>query len=196
MRLLDSSFYWWVNRLSSYLLLSGVWLLCSSLVITLFPATVALFSVFRAWQDNPDEAFYIPFLTRFREHFGGDFLLGLLWLLLAALLVLNAVLLPQLPSPIRPPAFALLALAAVLYLATSIFIVPLRVRTSLGLWASVRAALILGMTQLGTTALCVLTLTLAGVAFWFSPPSLLVSGVAAGQLIYVLCDRRLKRLFT
>jgi uncharacterized membrane protein YesL len=196
MRLLDSSLYWWVNRLSSYLLLSGLWLLCSSLLLTLFPATVAMFAVFRAWQENPDEAFYLPFLTRLRTHFGGDLVLGLVWLFLAALLLLNAALLPRLPPPARPPAFALLALAAVLYIAASVFLVPLRVRTSLGLWASVRAALILGMTQLGTTALSVLALALAGVAFWFFPPSLLVSGVAVGHLSFRLCDRRLKRLFT
>ena len=74
MQLLNSRFYWWVNCLSSYLLLSGLWLLCSVPIITLFPATVALFAVFRAWQDNPDDAFYLPFLARFRQHFVKDFL--------------------------------------------------------------------------------------------------------------------------
>ena len=174
-----------------------MWLLCSSLLVTLFPATVALFAVFRAWQENPNEAFYLPFLAHMRGRFGGDFVLGLVWLLLAALLLLNAALLPRLPPPARAPAFALLALTAVLYAAASVFLAPLRVvRTSLGLWASARAALILGMTQLGTTALSVLALVLAGVLFWVFPPSLLVSGIAVGHLTFRLCDRRLKRLFT
>lgn len=196
MKLLDSRFYWWVNRLSSYLLLSGLWLLSSALVVTLFPATAAMFAVFRAWQDNPDDAFYIPFLARLREHFGRDLALGLLWLLLAALLGLNAALLPQVPPPPRPFAVALLALAALLYLVASVFIFPLRVSTTLGLWASAKAAVILGMTQLGTTALCVLVLALVGVAFWFFPPSLLISAAVAGHLIFMLCNRRLKRIFT
>lgn len=196
MRLLDSRVYWWVSRLSSYLLLSGLWLLCSSPVLTFFPATVAMFAVFRAWQDNPDEAFYLPFLARLRGYFVSDFVLGLLWLLLAALLLLNAMLLPQVPSPVRPPAFGLLALGGLLYLAASIFIFPLQVRTSLGLRANARAAVVLGMTQLGTTVLCTLVLTLAGTAFWYFPPSLFLSGAAAGHLVYGLCSRRLGHFFT
>ncbi len=196
MRLLDNQFYWWLNRLSSYLLLSGLWLLSSSLVITLFPATVAMFAVFRAWQDNPDDAFYIHFFARFRTSFGQDFLLGLLWLLVAALLVLNALLVPQVAAPLRPLVFALIALGAVLYFAASVFIFPLRVGTTLGLWASVRAAVILGMTQLGTTALCLGVLVLAGVAFWFFPASLLLSGTVAAHLVYRLCYRRIAQIFT
>ena len=196
MRLLDSRFYWWVNRLSSYLLLSGLWLLCSIPVITLFPATMALFAVFCAWQDNPDDAFYLPFLARFRQHFGKDFLLGLLWLFVAVLIVLNALLLPQVPPVLRPPAFALLVLGAVMYLAATIFVFPLLATYPLSLWAAVRAAVILGMTQLGTTLLCVGVLVLIGAAFWVFPSSLLVSTAVACHLIYKLCHRRLTRIFT
>lgn len=196
MRLLDSRFYWWVNRLSSYLLLSGMWLLFSSLVVTLFPATTALCAVFRAWEENPDDAFYIPFLTRLREHFGKDFALGLLWLLLAALLVLNASLLNLVAPTLRPFVVALLTLAILLYVVASVFIFPLRVSTTLGVWASAKAAVILGMTQLGTTALCLLVLTLVGAAFWFFPPSLLITASVAGHLLFKLCDRRLERIFT
>lgn len=196
MRLLDSRFYWWANRLSSYLLLGGLWLLCSSLIVTLFPATTAMFAVFRAWQDNPDDAFYLPFLARFRQHFGKDFLLGLLWLLIAALLVLNVLLLPQVPSALRPPAFALLALGAVIYLVGTVFVFPLLVTYPLSMWAVVRSAVILGMTQLGTTALCVGVLVLAGAAFWVFPPSLLLGAAVAGHLIYGLCYRRMERVLT
>lgn len=196
MRLLDSRLYWWLNRLSSYLLLGGLWLFLSSPVITFFPATAALFAVFRAWQDNPDDAFYLPFFRRFREHFRSDLLLGLLWLLVPALLVANVALLPQLPPALRPPLFALLLLCGLLYAASSTFIFPLRASTTLGMLASARAAVVLGMTQLGTTALCLLAVAGAAAAFWLFPPSLLVGGVGAAHLIYGLCYRRIKDLAT
>ncbi len=196
MRLLDSRFYWWLSRLSSYLLLGGLWLLCSSLIVTLVPATAALFAVFRAWQDNPDDAFYGPFFARFRSSFMSDFLLGLLWLLIPALLAVNFVLLPQLAPALRPLVFALMALGALLYLAASVFLFPLRVSTTLGPWAAARAALILGMTQFGTTALCIGVLLLAGAAFWFSPLTLLFSVTATGHVIYGLCYRRIAQIFT
>ncbi len=194
MRLLDSRFYWWLNRLSSYFLLSGLWLLSSSLIVTLFPATTAMFAVFRAWQDNPDDAFYVHFLARFRAFFWQDFVLGLFWLLVPALLVLNFVLLPRLDVWLRPPAFALVALGTVLYAAASVFVFSLRVGTVLGPWAAARTALILGMTQLGTTALCVGVFALAALAFWWFPASLLVSAAATGHVTYRLCYRRLERL--
>ena len=155
-----------------------------------------MFAVFRAWQDNPDDAFYIPFFARFRSSFLQDLLLGLLWLFVAALLVLNALLLPHVTTALRPLVFALIALGTVLYAAASVFIFSLRVSTTLGLWASIRAAIILGMTQLGTTALCLGVLILAGVAFWFFPASLLLSGTVAGHVIYRLCHRRIEKIFT
>ena len=196
MRLLDSRFYWWAGRLSSYLLLSGLWLLCSSLIVTLIPATTAMFAVFRAWQDNPDDAFYLPFFARFRAAFLPDFLLGLFWLLIPGLLALNFILLPQVALWLRPPLFALILLGAVLYLAASVFLFPLRVSTTLGPWAAARTALILGMTQLGTTALCVGVLLLSAVAFWLFPASLLLSVAATGHVTYRLCHRRLQEIFT
>ena len=196
MRLLDSRFYWWAGRLSSYLLLSGLWLLCSSLIVTLVPATTAMFAVFRAWQDNPDDAFYLPFFARFRASFLPDFLLGLFWLLIPGLLALNFILLPQVALWLRPPLFALVLLGAVLYLAASVFLFPLRVSTTLGPWAAARTALILGMTQLGTTALCVGVLLLSAVAFWLFPASLLLSVAATGHVTYRLCHRRLQQIFT
>lgn len=196
MRLLDSRFYWWANRVSSYLLLSGLWLLCAAPIITLFPATAAMFAVFRTWRDNPDDAFYLPFLERLRRHLGGDVLLGLLWLLAAALLALNALLLAQVPPTVRVPGFALLVLGCVLYLAATVFIFPVLVSYPPGPWACARASVVLGMTQLGTTALCLGVLLMAGVAFWLFPPSLLVTPAVAGHLIYGLCRRRFNHLFT
>ncbi len=195
MRLLDNRFYWWANRASSYLLLGGLWFLCSLPVVTLFPASAAMFATFRAWQDNPDDAFYLSFFARLRGFFLKDFGLGLGWLLFAGLLVLNALLLPQLVPALRSLGVALLALATVLYLAATMFVFPLRVMRPLSAWGSVQAAVVLGMTQLGTTALCLLVWALAGLALWTFPPSLVVSVPVAGHLCYWLCERRLRRVF-
>lgn len=196
MRLLDNRFYWWANRASSYLLLGGLWLLCSLPVVTLFPASAAMNATFRAWQDNPDDAFYLPFFARLRGFFLRDFGLGLGWGLFAGLLVLNALLLPRLDPALRSLGVALLALAAVLYLAATVFIFPLRVVRPMSAWGSVQAAVVLGMTQLGTTALCLIVWAVAGLALWTFPPSLIVSVPVAGHLCYRLCERRLKRIFS
>lgn len=195
MRLLDNRFYWWLNRASSYLLLGGLWLLCSFPVVTLFPASAAMHAVFLAWQENPDDAFYIHFFARLRRFFWQDFGLGLLWLLFAGLLVLNFILLPRLDPAFRPPGVALVALAALLYLVATVFIFPLRVVRPLSAWGSAQAAVVLGMTQLGTTALCLLVWALALVAFWTLPATLIVSVPVAGHLTYWLCERRLRRIF-
>jgi uncharacterized membrane protein YesL len=198
MNFLDSSWYWWANRLSSYLLLSVLWLLCSAPILTLFPATVALFAVFRAWQENPDEAFYQPFFAHLRRYFWGDFALGLLWLLSAALLTLNLLLLPAaIPSDLlRALAFGTWLLGALVFASGSIFIFPLRANYTLGLWASVRAAVALGLSRLVTTLLCLGVLTLTSLLFLYIPASLLLSGAGAGHLISWLCTRTLKKLET
>ncbi len=196
MRILDSSLYWWANRVSSYLLLGVLWLLCCIPVVTLFPATVAMFAVFRAWQENPDEAFYIPFFAHLRRYFAGDFVLGLLWLLVLGLLVLNLVLMPAAIAPglLRALAFGFWLLGVLIFVASSVFIFPLRSSYTLGLWPSIRAAVALGLARLGTTALCLGVLLVAAVLFYLLPASLLLTGAAAGHAIFWLCHRTLKTL--
>lgn len=198
MRALDSSFYWWVSRVVGYLLLSGLWLLCSAPILTLFPATVALFAVFRAWQDNPDEAFYLPFFAHLRRWFVGDFLLGLLWLVALGLLAANLLLLPTAIPPglpwVRALAFGCWLLGALVFASASVFIFPLRSSYTLGIWASVRTAVALGLARLGTTVMCLGVLLVAGLLFWYAPASLLLSSAVTGHIIFWLCHRALKGL--
>lgn len=198
MKVLDSPLYWWANRLSSYLLLSVLWLLCCAPILTIFPATVAMFAVYRAWQENPDEAFYIPFFAHLRRHFFKDFLLGLLWLLILGLLVLNLTLLPAAIPPelpfVRALAFGFWLLGALIFTSSSVFIFPLRSSYALTLWVSVRNAVALGLARFGTTALCLGVLLLTALLFSLLPVSLLLSAAAAGHLISWLCHRSLKAL--
>lgn len=195
-RTLESPLYWWVSRFFSYVLLSGLWLLLSAPIVTLFPATVAMFAVFRAWQDNPDEAFYLPFFAHLRKHLWGDLLLGLLWLLALALLVMNLILLPAAIPPglswLRALLFGFWLLGALVFVAASVFIFPLRSSYTLGFWESARNAVALGLARLGTTVLCLAVLLLTGLLFLSFPVSLLLSGAVAGHCISWLCQRVLK----
>lgn len=200
MNILNSSWYWWVTRLSNYLLLGALWLLCSAPLITLFPSTVALFAVFHTWSEQPDEAFYLPFFAHLRAHFVRDFFLGLLWLVGIGLLVVNFILIPEAFgtgfSVVRALAFGFWLLAVLIFASGSLFIFPLRSSYTMNVWESVRTAVVLGLTQLSTTALCLGVLSLVIVLFWLSPATLLLSAAAAGHLIYWLCRRRLRPLET
>lgn len=157
-----------------------------------------MFAVFRAWQENPDEAFYIPFFAHLRGHFFKDFLLGLVWLLVLGLLILNLTLLPAaIPSElpfVRALAFGFWLLGALIFTSSSIFIFPLRSSYALTLWVSVRNAVALGLARFGTTALCLGVLLLTALLFSFLPVSLLLSAAVAGHLISWLCHRTLRVL--
>lgn len=200
MKTLDSPLYWWANRFSSYLLLSVLWLLCCIPILTIFPATVAMFAVFRAWQENPDEAFYIPFFAHLRSNFFKDLLLGLMWLLIIGLLVLNLTLLPAAIPPdlplVRALAFGFWLLGVLIFVASSIFIFPLRSSYTLTLWVSVRNAVALGLARFGTTALCLGVVLLTALLFWVVPASVLLTSAVAGHLISWLCHRTLRTLET
>src|SRR5690625_2832174 len=91
-----SIFFRILDIFAHFILLNFLWLLCSIPIVTIFPATTALFAVTKKWLHNGIGVGVIrPFLKALQENFKKGFIIGIVWGILALILYVDFVILLQ-----------------------------------------------------------------------------------------------------
>ena len=194
MSVLDSRFLRWLEIFSNFLFLDLLWLLACLPVVTIYPATAAMFGVVRDWVRKKEGSLLQTFLSRFKENFRQSFMIGIVWTIFGVALLLDFYLVNQAPSGLRIVLGSLLFLVALLYVFTSLFLFPLMVHYDASLLVVVKNSLLLSIGQLSTTVQCLLVVAaMAGIAV-FAPLSLLITGSLTAYVVYRLCDRAFRRV--
>jgi len=120
MDVLDGRFYRWLEVFSN-LLLNLLWLLACLPIVTVYPATAAMFGVVRDWvSKKEDNGLLRTFLRHLKENLKQSFMIGVLWTLFGAALLLDYYLVDQMPSGPRLVAGSLLFLVTLLYVFSSL----------------------------------------------------------------------------
>ncbi|MDQ3397281.1 MAG: DUF624 domain-containing protein, partial [Deinococcota bacterium] len=158
MRILESRFYWTLRTFSNFILLNLFWLVLCLPLLTVFPATAALFAVVREWTRDSDATFYLFFFHRLRENFLQSFAVGAIWTLFGGALLLNLVLLDQLPTFLQLPLFLLASVWLLIYVSASVYLFPIMVNYRIGVWDVIKNAIVISLTQFGATILCLLVI--------------------------------------
>src|SRR5690625_1422791 len=91
MDILNSTFYRVLDRITNLFFLNVLWLLSSLPLITLFPATGAMFGVFRDWAEGKEEKLFKSYFRHFKDNFKHNFLYGILWSLIIAIFYLDLI---------------------------------------------------------------------------------------------------------
>jgi uncharacterized membrane protein YesL len=194
MDVLESRPYRVMRALTNLILLNMAWALTSLPLITLVPATAAMFGVVRDWRRGDEPSILPAFVRHLRANFRQAFGIGLLWLVTLAVLFLDYRLVRELPAGAQFPALVVLALAAAAFAATSVYLFPVMVGYHARWWAVIRNSFLLGISQMHTTLAALLVV--AAVAFLAVrlPITLMVSASAAAYLIHAICSRGLERV--
>lgn len=96
--LIETRGYQVAARIVDLFLLNLLWITSSLGVITMFPATVALFGVAKGWVLGREPRLVEDFVAHFRSHFWSSIALGLPWTLLGGAIAFNLTLAPRLPG--------------------------------------------------------------------------------------------------
>src|SRR4051812_36547498 len=89
MRILDSRLYRVAETATNFLLLNLLWLVVSLPVLTIFPATTALFGVLRAWEEREGAGVAAPFFATFREKLWQSLIIGFVWAAIGGVLAVD-----------------------------------------------------------------------------------------------------------
>ena len=89
MKIIDSRYYTFLVFVSNIFLLNVLWLLFCLPILTIFPATAAMFGVVRQWIIHKDSSVFPTFIRCFKENFKQSFIIQFIWVFLAAFLFID-----------------------------------------------------------------------------------------------------------
>ena len=196
MNILDSRIYQALKVFSDFFILNLMWVTACLPIVTIFPATAAMFGVCREWVKGRDTDTVEGYFSLFKRNFKQSLYLGLIWSLVGGILVANYALLAINYDLVRAmslgakfPLFVWSVLTALVYLFTSVYLFPVMVNYDTKSLGVLKISLLISLSGPFTTLLCLLTLAISVVLLWLFPLSLGILGSFTAYLIYSLCDR-------
>ncbi|WP_078544690.1 YesL family protein [Litchfieldia alkalitelluris] len=193
MTLFNSRFVRFLEIVSNVFLLNLVWFLCCLPLITIFPATAALFGVVRKWTQKDESTLFRVFFTLFKDNFKQSFIIGMFWFVFAFILYMNYTIISSLES-YKLLFFPVFFLACFLLLSTTIFLFPVMVNYELRTFQVMKNSFIYSMTFFPYTLLGVLVILGIGVLFLWIPYTTLVSFSSGAYLVYLICNHAFEKI--
>ncbi|MCV9888552.1 YesL family protein [Metabacillus halosaccharovorans] len=144
MNFMNGKFFRVLEILTNFFLLNLIWLLACLPVVTIFPATAAMFAVSRQWILHHDESVFKAFFKHFKDNLKQSFIIGVLWSSFALVLYMNFVLLLEIES-IKFVLFPFVILFSGLMLLTTVFLFPVMVHYDLRVLDIVKNSFFLAM---------------------------------------------------
>jgi uncharacterized membrane protein YesL len=173
--------------------LNLLWIVTCLPVVTISPATAAMFGVVRGWIRGKDVPTTPEFFSLFRENLGRSLAGGLVWAVLGAVLAADFLLVGQMES-FRRPLYVVFFAFAFLYVSATVYLFPVMVNYELGWKGVIKNSLLFSVARPLTTLQCLLTLAVAlfvVASLWIT---IFVAASATSYALYFLCDRAFKNV--
>ena len=194
MNILDTRLYRWLETATDFFLLNLMWLVACLPVVTIFPATAAMFGVVRDWVREKEGSLMRAFITRFRENLGQSLLVGAIWTVFGVALFLDFLVANQLSYWAEIILKSVLVLASTVYAFGSVFLFPVMVHYDADWKTIIKNSLFLSIGRLPTTIVClVFSAVIVGVTV-IAPFLVIITGSITAYVVYRLCDRVFRQL--
>lgn len=183
----------WLETITNLIQLNILWILFCLPVVTIFPATAAMYSVVRQWIVEQDPSVYRSFLFHFKKNMKKNTIIGLMWYVVLCLLYINFFAIFNFET--AQPFFMVLFIAF-----TSWFI-----SFTLWLWSIlshfrwsipilIKNTILLTIGRLPTTFLLLIISLISGAIVYSFPLSLFIIVSAHSYISFLLCYKTLAAL--
>lgn len=191
-RLLNS-----LNTMVDYFILNLLWVLVSIPLITVFPATTAMFGVIRKRQLKKDSTgILIDFFSMFKENFKQSFVISLLWSISGAFLYLDYLFINPQKSIVLLLLYVILVIGLVLFSSMSIYLFPIMVHFELRWQLVIRNSFFFSLMNPVLTLLLLIIVALGIVSIYMFPASVFVVGAPIAYMVYYLCQLAFNQAMT
>ncbi|WP_045518501.1 YesL family protein [Neobacillus niacini] len=186
---MDGKIYKAMEFIMNAFLLNLLWLVLSVPILTIFPATTALFGVVREWKKQNDIRIFSAFFRLFKENFKQSFLVGIVWLVFTGLLLGDFIITNQVNSSVKYILFSFFFLLGILYLFVSIYIFPVMVHYQVTWKNAIKNAVLLSISRLHHTILSILIIAAGIVLCFYLPAAMMLSFSISAYLVYSIVSR-------
>ncbi len=186
MNFLDSRLYRSLDTLSDFFLLNLLWLVACLPLVTIFPATAAMFAVVRGWTRGKETGIVRRYFSYMRENLVQSLILGVIWLIVGAGLVADFLYVQGGTSWLRTPMLILFFMLALTWLASAVYLFPVMVHFQAGWTELIKIILASAMRSPLITLAGLILLALAGGLFYVFPVTLIILSSVVAFLLYRL----------
>lgn len=192
MDILNSRLYRFLDRFTNLFFLNVIWILLSLPLITLFPASAAMFGVFREWTLEKEGNLFKSYFKHFKANFKHSFLYGLIWFFCISILYIDL----QIISELKSYNFILLSglfLLIILVAFHTVYFVPVSIHFDLSFWGKIKHTFLFSIMFFPTTILCLLIGFGTILFVFFMPAFMILIFSPAAYLIFRLCFRTFRK---
>jgi uncharacterized membrane protein YesL len=182
----NKSMFLLLNSFFEFIYLNLLWLLFSLPILTVFPATTAMFGVIRKWKLKQEVDIFSTFYKIFKENFVKSLLIGTVWLLLLFILVVDFQLANGLSPLLQMFGWVVLTILLILLLFTSSYVFSILVHLEASTFQIIRNALALAVLNPVITFLKLLLILFSAYIVFRVPVSIFVIGSLGAYYFYSL----------
>lgn len=194
MNFVNSKFYSFLEKITNFFLLNLIWLLLSLPLITLFPATTAMYAVLRDWVQGKDSGVVKPFFQYFKSNFKHSFFYGILWFIILYIFYIDLVIISEFESSTYLLLTSLLFVIGLLVAFNTAFIIPVMVHFKLSFWGHIKHAFLFSIMYFPTTLLCLLIIVGMIISVLYLPALLFIIFSIGSYIIFRLCYRTFQKV--
>ncbi|WP_161568212.1 YesL family protein [Anaerobacillus alkaliphilus] len=182
----------WIVRLALVNILWVGFSLLGGVVLGIFPATIAMFTITRKWiQGETDLPIFQRFWAVYRKEFIKSNVFGFILVIIGAVLVTDIYIFYSLEGVFSQVLFYLFIAITFNYAIMLLYIFPIYVHYDLKLFQNFRYALIIGMSNPFHTFSMILCLVFVYFALEVAPASFLFLSVAPLSMMYMVIAHRI-----
>ncbi|MBP3949940.1 YesL family protein [Bacillus suaedae] len=172
---------------TAFLFLNLLWILFCLPIITIYPSTLALFHVVREWKTTGiDYEIGKLFISSFKKNFADYFWVGIIWLGLGTLLIIDFFVLFTTTYIQNGFVVGLLFFGTFFFIGMTVYLFPITVNFRLSKKSIVKNAFLFTIGKLGTTISVVLLLASLLIICYFVPYLLWIVGSVAAFFSYTI----------
>lgn len=191
--ILNSRFYGALDKITNFFFLNILWFLCSLPLITAFPATAAMFGVFKDWVQGKEGNLFKSFLHYFKANFKHSFIYGILWFFCLFIFYIDFVLISEFES-YNFILTSLLFLLLILVAFNSIYFTPVNIHFDLNLYGKIKNSFLFSMMFFPTTLLSLIIGGVVIITVFYVPQLMFIIFSPAGYLVFRLCYRTFRKI--
>lgn len=187
--IMDNKLYKTMEFLKNIFLLNTIWLLMCIPIVTIFPATAAMFATLREWKTQGDIQVFSAYIRFLKENFKQSFIIGVVWFVFTSLLLGDFIITNQINSNLKYVLFSFFFLLTIVFLFVSIMIFPVMAHYQVTWKGAIKNAFLLSIANLHYTIVSLLILAVAILLCIYFPGATLVCFSMTAFLINALVSR-------
>ncbi|MEH7438084.1 DUF624 domain-containing protein [Neobacillus drentensis] len=188
MNILDNKLYNRLNTIVDFIILNLLWVLMCLPIVTIFPATAALFGVVRKWNMKEEPPILKTYFQLFKDNFFQSMLIGFIWAFVGASLYLDF----QLTSKNLLMKLLLVIIFSI-YSITSIYLFPVMVHYKNTSLRIIKNSFFLAILKPIHLLFAILVIISSYIIVSHFPIILIFSASLTAYLIYMICYKAFQK---